>query len=426
IRRVAFLRDGRRVVSSSRDECLQVWDAETGELAMPVLCNYDLGIALSSNRKYIASIWSERGTVLIWNAETGEVVGQPFNHRDGLISCSWDFIKIWDIETGQLVKMLPITPELGKIQSFAFSSDGRQIVSVSVVRTLHVWTMETGEPSGIPLRGHTRLITSLDISYDGKRIVSGSDDKTIRIWDMEPKDTTPPHSQGYGEGWINEGIFFLPDGKHIVSFTENLAARLWDLQTGETIGEPLPSQDEKFDSVDLSPDGNRFVAVSRERFTIQMWDARTGESIGEPMLHVSLDSKERSIYRLAWSPEGPQIISSHDGTLRIWDVETGQLARDPWEQRIPISALAISADGGHVASGLRELPFSESIGPETIELKPDGWVVGPKDERLLWIPPQHRRDLIQWPCTMVIPSYDMVQLDLSRFAHGTSWQDCYT
>jgi hypothetical protein len=52
----------------------------------------------------------------------------------------------------------------------------------------------------------------------------------------------------------------------------------------------------------------------------------------------------------------------------------------------------------------------------------DGWVVGPNDELLLWIPPDLH--LLWWPRTlMTIPSSYTV-LNLSDFKHGPNWTEC--
>jgi hypothetical protein len=53
----------------------------------------------------------------------------------------------------------------------------------------------------------------------------------------------------------------------------------------------------------------------------------------------------------------------------------------------------------------------------------DGWLVGPNDELLLWIPPDLR--LLWWPRTlMTIPSLSYTDLDLSNFKHGPNWMEC--
>jgi len=53
----------------------------------------------------------------------------------------------------------------------------------------------------------------------------------------------------------------------------------------------------------------------------------------------------------------------------------------------------------------------------------DGWMLGPNSELLFWVPPCHREGL--WTPKEVYVIAEMVtRLDMSRFVHGKSWQDC--
>ncbi|EIN08629.1 hypothetical protein PUNSTDRAFT_52963 [Punctularia strigosozonata HHB-11173 SS5] len=62
----------------------------------------------------------------------------------------------------------------------------------------------------------------------------------------------------------------------------------------------------------------------------------------------------------------------------------------------------------------------------SVEMRDDGWVVGPKDRLLLWVPPEHRQKLWLPPQRLLIPaSWPCTTLDLSDFSHGTRWTECY-
>ncbi|KAG1785118.1 uncharacterized protein HD556DRAFT_1213720, partial [Suillus plorans] len=57
-------------------------------------------------------------------------------------------------------------------------------------------------------------------------------------------------------------------------------------------------------------------------------------------------------------------------------------------------------------------------------LEEDGWMVGPNRRLLFWVPPTSQQAFRYNPRTaFTIPGG--VELDLSRMAHGTHWQDCY-
>ncbi|KIK33174.1 hypothetical protein CY34DRAFT_100065 [Suillus luteus UH-Slu-Lm8-n1] len=52
-----------------------------------------------------------------------------------------------------------------------------------------------------------------------------------------------------------------------------------------------------------------------------------------------------------------------------------------------------------------------------------GWVVGPKDRLIFWVPPASRHAFYSPQTALVIPRGGP-ELDLSRMAHGPHWQQC--
>jgi len=94
-------------------------------------------------------------------------------------------VRIWDAATGQPIGE-PLKGHDGAVWSAAFSPDGKRIVTTSADKTARVWDAATGQPIGEPLKGHEDAVNSAAFSPDGKRIVTASDDKTARVWDVFP------------------------------------------------------------------------------------------------------------------------------------------------------------------------------------------------------------------------------------------------
>ncbi|KIK31388.1 hypothetical protein CY34DRAFT_103352, partial [Suillus luteus UH-Slu-Lm8-n1] len=53
-----------------------------------------------------------------------------------------------------------------------------------------------------------------------------------------------------------------------------------------------------------------------------------------------------------------------------------------------------------------------------------GWMVGPKDRLLFWVPPASRPTFYYSPGTVLVIPRGGPELDLSRMAHGQHWQEC--
>ncbi|HRQ36832.1 MAG TPA: protein kinase [Chloroflexota bacterium] len=74
------------------------------------------------------------------------------------------------------------------------------------------------------------------------------------------------------------------------------------------------------DAADLSPDGNRLALGSS--VGVWIYDAHSLEPIQLLAGHTS------QVSAVAWSPDGRQVASgSWDGTIRVWDVDTGEQVR---------------------------------------------------------------------------------------------------
>ena len=137
------------------------------------------------------------GTVRLWDADTGQPVGQPMNQKS--------------------------------VSSVAFSPDGKRIVSGGGGDgdngSLRLWDAATGQPIGEPLTGHTAWVTSVAFSPDGKRIISGGGDGTVRLWDAATGQLLGDPLTGH-EGMV-ESVAYSPDGKLIASGGYDTTVRLW-------------------------------------------------------------------------------------------------------------------------------------------------------------------------------------------------------
>ena len=77
--------------------------------------------------------------------------------------------------------------------------------------------------------------------------------------------------------------------------------------------------------VAFSPDGHRLASASADDGTVRVWDADTGQPIGDP-----LTGHTDGVGGVAFSPDGHRLASAGaDSTVRVWDADTGQPARRP-------------------------------------------------------------------------------------------------
>ncbi|KZT50333.1 WD40 repeat-like protein, partial [Calocera cornea HHB12733] len=297
-------------------------------------------------------------------------------------------VRVWDAVTGQPVGD-PLVGHKGSVTSVAFSPDGSRIASGSWDKTVRVWDAVMGQAVGNPLIGHDGWVSSVAFSPDGSRIASGSDDRTVRVWDAVTGQPVGDPLVGHKGSAGVTSVAFSPHGSHIVSGSWDKTVRVWDAVTGQPVGDPLVGHEAGVTSVAFSPDGSRIASGSYDK-TVRVWDAVTGQPVGDP-----LHGHEDPVSSVAFSPDGSRIVSgSWDKTVRVWHAVTGQPVGDPLigHERY-VTSVAFSPDGSLIASGSDDKTVRVWDGvmgqPEVrIELNlTSGWIIGNNADYILWVPP---------------------------------------
>jgi WD40 repeat protein len=95
----------------------------------------------------------------------------------------------------------------------------------------------------------------------------------------------------------------------------------------------------------FSPDGSMVVTGARDQ-AAQLWDARTAQPVGQPLQHDGL------VVSAAFSADGKQVVTtSIDKTARLWDGHTGQSLGQPIRQNGLVYCAAFSPDGHAIVTG---------------------------------------------------------------------------
>ena len=129
-----------------------------------------------------------------------------------------------------------VTP--GKLQTAAYSPDGKSVASAGTDRTIRVWEASNRRDVAV-LHGHTGFVSDLAFAADGLRLASTSQfgrfqyagDDTVRIWDVSHQAGT---SVLLGHSSYVYPVALSPDGRWIASGGWDNTVRLWDAVTGES------------------------------------------------------------------------------------------------------------------------------------------------------------------------------------------------
>jgi eukaryotic-like serine/threonine-protein kinase len=329
VQSVAISKDGQFIVSGSWDKTIKIWNTESGQEVKTMSGHKDIVwcVALSPDGKVIASVSPGDTVVRLWDAKTGKELISLRGHKSGIdqvvFSPDGKFIisgdnlgdiKFWDTTTYQ--ELYSFHAHDGVILGIAVKHDGSQIASVGGWdNEVRVWDTKT-RTLAMTMRGHISRVESVAFSQDGKRIVSGGSDNTIRVWSVATGKellVLRGHQDTIGT------VTFSPDDECIMSGSDDDTIRLWDpVVNRETV--TLARHQRPITSIAFSPDGRKIASVSDDGMAI-VWEV---ESMSELML-LHGRSRYKSVNSVSFSPNGKLIASSCGRrTMKIWNAETGQ------------------------------------------------------------------------------------------------------
>lgn len=259
-------------------------------------------------------------------------------------------IKIWNLQTGQIIRTLTAHSEAQElVASVAISSDGKTLVSGSnsYGGTIKIWNLNSGELL-ITLPKQVDGVSVVAISPDSKIIASGSEDMTVKLWDA---GTGTQLNTLYGHTGPIRAVAFSPDGKLIASSSEDTTIKLWNRNNSELMG-TLVGHTGNVHSIAFTPDGQTLASASADN-TIKLWNLRTGCTITQRCYATTtFSSHSGTLYSIAFSPDG-QILAGGGlaGRVSLWNINSGELLQTlPGHSRW-VESVVFSPDGKILASG---------------------------------------------------------------------------
>ncbi|MDT5009825.1 MAG: hypothetical protein QOH57_1442, partial [Mycobacterium sp.] len=329
VQAVNFSHDGRRLAAADSGGFVYLLDAATGQRLAPPAAGHEKQvwkvIFSADDRRLIST--SEDGTVRVWNLEAAmplvghtakvtSVAYSPDGHR--VASASDDHtVRLWDAQTGQPIGE-PLQHE-DAVSSLAFNRDGL-LATASVNGTLRVWSAANASLIGPPIDTQQGALTSVAFTADGRRLVTGGG-TTARAWDAA---TRTPVGLPMTDSEKVTTVATNEDGSRVFTGNDMNVLSLWDVQTGQLIKHVQNDDAYGIKTVALSGDGH-VVATGDSENLVQLSDSGTLEPRGEPF-----EGHMDSIKGIAWSPDGQWLASaSSDKGVRIWDVENGSQIGEP-------------------------------------------------------------------------------------------------
>ena len=144
-----------------------------------------------------------------------------------------------------------------------------------------------------------------------------------------------------GKGYIGE-IAFSPGGQYL-AVASSIGVWIYEVATSRALM-LIPTASEVF-SVSFSPDGATLASGSWDG-TVKLWDVATGEII------ATLEGHTDVVRSVSFSPDGATLASgAGDGTVKLWDVMTGEPIATLEGHTAGVHSVSFSPDGATLASG---------------------------------------------------------------------------
>ncbi|MBD3290762.1 hypothetical protein GF337_18290 [candidate division KSB1 bacterium] len=276
-----------------------------------------------------------------------------------------DSLQFWRIERDQLVRTTgyKLPEDDRKCQEIAMSKDG-DIAFVVFGDEVELWSEEQGKIRSL-LQPYER-VTSITVSPDGRLVgvACGTKSKGFCTYTIDGNpgleiNRMPLSYSGPGR-YHGNLIAIDPQSKRIARSVKNRVF-IYDLR-GRLVGEFQVGDDEdenRISALTFSHDGRRLIVAQYYTYMLSVY------SDHGDLIKTIRGGDKWGLRCLTLHPDGRHVITGgNDGTVRIWDIETGEQVifrneANEWVNYTPDGYFDSSKKGGRQVAMVRNItPFA--------------------------------------------------------------------
>ena len=303
------------VISTSNDACIRRWDIKTyvGESSQ---------FTSHEKQAHFDEIWSAR-----FNRDGKQIVSASRDHSARVLELKPDSMTFSEIATMHDEpdeRLSEGTPFLA--MSFEFDRDHGRLFVGSADATIRIWDINKGNEIGQAIK--TGLNRSFALSRDGKHLLTGSSstkEKAI-LWQMNPTALESPQIRHrlFEHDQAVTAMAISPDGSTMFTGDRSGIGFLWDTDTGKRIGKSIEDvRGYRINAACFTSD-SKHILIASDDLHVTRIDVASRKFIDQ-WQHRGF------VTQLSLSADGERAVTVSEKTAptrteteaRIWNLKTG-------------------------------------------------------------------------------------------------------
>lgn len=267
-------------------------------------------------------------------------------------------LRLWDAATGKKLRDVGGHPE--QVSAIHFAPDGQSVALVTNNQSVKVHDLKNGKERYALAAGANTTVMTLAFTPDRRTLAVGGADHSIQLYDAAQGNLLHELKSQDGKGaagFYALTLAFATDSKTLAVGGSSVI-RLWDVASGKAIHPVRAGHEGMLNALVIAPNG-KLVATAGGDNTVRLWDPAGGKQVrqfdgpaGEnPAVNV-FGIIQPSDACLAFSSDSRLLgIGWSDGTIDLWDLQTGKRAHQLKGHQMPTTSLAFAPNGKALASG---------------------------------------------------------------------------
>ncbi len=322
---LALAADGELLVTGGSDTTVRFWNAKTGDFVHPSAGHRNMvtTLAFSADGERILS-GGYAGRTILWDAEKGRAVHEfaAGDQRDaiagvailksgGLFSLDGaGRVRVRDVESGKIARKGSLDEKAPRIASFSRSRSSSRVVTGHYGSAAKVWDIETGQlVKSLSLK--TESVSAVALSPDGKTVALAREEGGAWAVDVETgkgvmKLADDDETEIDAVAFIDDTTVVAVDGDDKLRRYDLTAKKSYELASAQSI-------------LAVSPDGKTLAAHAHDESVVVLLDTSSWKERGR------IDAFGEGVTSVAFSPDGRRLAAGlADSTVRVCPVGKGK------------------------------------------------------------------------------------------------------